>query len=196
MWSRFSEKLLEQISSGEFKGGNTLNLSESKAIGFKQIQALVEALNKNPKITFVSLAKTNLNDECAELLSQCKYVKVLDLNENQISDKGAQFLAQSTVLRKLCLNLNFINDVGAKTLSENKSIEELEIEDNGISDEGAKYFLKNTTLKTLSIIGNRDIKEKTHKLLQDDLTKRTKNDVVEMKDATVMEEDKKSIFKI
>ncbi len=196
MWPRFSEKLLEQISSGEFKGGNTLNLSDSKTIGYKQIQALVETLNKNPKITFVSLANTNLNNECAELLSQCKYVKELDLNENQISDKGAQFLAQSSVLRKLCLNLNFINDVGAKALSENKSIAELEIEDNGISDEGAKYFLKNTTLKTLSIIGNRDITEKTHKLLQDDLAKRNKKDAVEMKDGAAIEESKKSIFQI
>ena len=114
------EFIINMLSSMKVCYINSLDLS-GQNLSDRQVQELVQLLQRHPEITS------------------------LNLTGNQIGVEGARALAANTTLTHLKLNGNRIGSLGAETLSRSKTLTHLLLFSNRIDDSLARALAAKTT---------------------------------------------------
>ncbi len=147
----YSEKLLSDIQSGNWRESE-LDLSNQKpSLDEKAIQQLASALAANPFIKTLDVNTNWLGDVEIAILAQNTTLVSLNLQGNVINDESAKALAQNQTLTWLDLSGSNISAEGAKALAKNQTLTWLKLWGAGIGDEGAKALAQNTTLRFLNL---------------------------------------------
>ena len=154
---RFSEKVLEDISSDKITGW--FDLSENY-MGDDGAIKLAVALEKNPSVRVLNLSSNIIGDNGAKhiVVALEKNTNIhmlhLKLNNNRISDEGVERIAEM--------------------LEKNINIHTLDLSNNNISDRGGRRLIEalkiNTTLHKLLFNEHSGLQEIINELLKKDRT--------------------------
>lgn len=93
-------------------------------------------------------------DPLLKILSQAPKLKYLILKNSALNDEGATTICENTNITHMGLNQNNIGDEGAKALAKSNVITHLDVSGNNIGDAGVEALSKNRTITHLSIAGN------------------------------------------
>ncbi len=131
--------LLRSIISNEFQE-EYLDLKGQDILD-KDIDDLVNALQKNGFIKWINLTNNLLTSVGVQKLATLKTIKGLYLNENQVGVDGCRALACHAGLEVLCLGNNDLNDECAAVFTDNTTLKHLDVSMNKITAKGISHLM-------------------------------------------------------
>jgi PAS domain S-box-containing protein len=143
--------LLERITINDAKL-TEVDVSYSN-LTLTELQALLQALEKNTYVTTLNVSGNPIGDTGAQLLAAPALAFTsLVANECKITD--AKALAENTRFTSLMLASNEISGVGLTPFADNKTLKRLSLAGNNLTDQDAEVLANNTGLSSLILSHN------------------------------------------
>jgi serine/threonine-protein kinase len=152
--SRLSSLHKINLSNTNIQGSGLSYLSGLKLVSLdlsntKISRAYLSSIAKLTALEELKVAGTAFDDQCIDLLTPLRKLKILDLNHTQISDAGVGRLVRCEELEEVSLSGDAVDDTSISYLGRLQKLAKLDISGTAISASGVK---KLGLLKNLKVI--------------------------------------------
>jgi hypothetical protein len=146
--SRASE--IPEIIKQSAKGARLNSISITDAsVSADDLAPLV----KQPTLRKVYLDRTDADDRCLEVLSQCPRLSFVSLRKTPVTDVGVRQLLSSSRIESLTLDDTFITDKSLEKCGDHATLRVLSALRCNVSDTGLAHLSKSPALEELHLSG-------------------------------------------
>lgn len=131
-----------------------LNLDSCKLTD-ADMPTVLDFLQKNPKITGLSLEHNSITGKGITNLASVSQIDMVYLNANHLNDEDVAALVKWPSVKSLNLSHNAITDTGAAALAAQSNLVYLDLDDNQIGDNGAIAISSIPALISLNLSSNK-----------------------------------------
>jgi hypothetical protein len=143
-------KAIPEIIKQSSKGARLNSISITDAsVSADDLEPLVE----QPTLRKVYLDKTDADDECLEVLSQCPKLSFVSLRKTPVTDVGVRQLLSSSRIESLTLDDTFITDKSLEKCGDHPTLRVLSALRCNVSDQGLAFLGKSQSLEELHVSG-------------------------------------------